>query len=212
MVHLEPLADWCSADYLEKRVTKIDAVKNTIHFEDGGELAYDVLGVNIGSRTRGVNDIPGVFSNSLTTRPINDLLGKIEAKEKFLLEQGITPTIAVCGSGAAGIELSFAFKNRWSRTFKKNVKTYLLCTENDIMRHESEAARELTKAKLKEHDVEVVHNARIKRVDEDQVVLQDGRKIQCNVPVWATGAEPQQVTVRSNLAVLDGYFRVNDFL
>jgi NADH dehydrogenase FAD-containing subunit len=87
MVHLEPLADWCNADYLEKRVTKIDAEKNTIHFEDGGELPYDVLGVNVGSRTRGANDIPGVFNNSLTTRPINDLLGKIEAKENFLLEK-----------------------------------------------------------------------------------------------------------------------------
>ena len=81
MVHLEPIADWCGADYIEKRVTKIDAEKNTIHFEDGEDMSYDVLGVNVGSRTRGANDVPGVWQNSLTTRPINDLLGKIEAKE-----------------------------------------------------------------------------------------------------------------------------------
>lgn len=34
----------------------------------------------------------------------------------------------------------------------------------------------------------------------------------CNVAVWATGAEPQQVSVDSDLALLNGYFRVNDNL
>ena len=32
------------------------------------------------------------------------------------------------------------------------------------------------------------------------------------VPVWATGAEPQKVTARSDLEMLNGYFRVNDYL
>jgi selenide,water dikinase len=30
--------------------------------------------------------------------------------------------------------------------------------------------------------------------------------------VWATGAEPQKVTAKSNLAILNHYFKVNDFL
>ncbi len=118
----------------------------------------------------------------------------------------------MCGSGAAGIELAFAFKNRWSRVFKKDVKCYLLCSDTDIMKSESPAARELTKKKLKDHGVEVIHSARIERIEEDGVLLKDGRKVHCNVPVWATGAEAQKVTVRSNLAILDNYFRVNDYL
>lgn len=212
MVHLEPIADWCNADYVEKRVHWIDGDKNRVHFEDGDSMPYDVLGVNVGSRTRGANDVQGVWDHSLTTRPINDLLGKIQDKEDWLVKHGITPTIAVCGSGAAGIELSFAFKNRWSRVFKKDVKCYLLCSDTDIMKTESPAARELTKKKLRDHGIEVVHSARIERIEEDGVVLKDGRKVQCNVPVWATGAEAQKVTVRSNLAILDNYFRVNDYL
>jgi NADH dehydrogenase FAD-containing subunit len=152
-------------------------------------MSYDVLGVNIGSRTRGSEDVKGVWDYSLTTRPINDLLGKIQNKEDYLIKNQITPIIAVCGAGAAGIELSFAFKNRWSKIFKKNVKTYLLSSDLDIMRQESEAARELTKAKLREHDIEIINNARIECIEEDGVVLKDGRKVLCNVPVWATGAE-----------------------
>lgn len=171
MVHLEPLADWCGADYVEKRVEKIDGNANKLYFEGGGEMDYDVLGVNVGSRTRGANDVKGVWDYSLTTRPINDLLGKIERKEEELIKNGITPTIAVCGAGAAGIELSFAFKHRWTRNFKKDIKTYLLSSKNDIMLYEAPEARELTKLKLKEHGIEIVNNARIERIDPDQVVL-----------------------------------------
>lgn len=171
MVHLQPVADWCEADYVEKRVQRIDGEKNKVFFEDGKSMDYDVLGVNVGSRTKGANDIKGVWEHSLTTRPINDLLGKIHNKEEYLKENGITPVIAVCGSGAAGIELAFAFKNRWSRNFKKDVKCYLLCSASDIMKSDSEAARELTKLKLKEHGIEVVHNCRIDHIDEEGVVL-----------------------------------------
>jgi len=36
--------------------------------------------------------------------------------------------------------------------------------------------------------------------------------IPCNAPIWATGAEPQGVTGESDLAIMNGYFRVNNFL
>lgn len=50
---------------------------NKLVFEDDTELPYDVLALNVGSKTRGSLTVSGVWDNSLTTRPINDLLGKI---------------------------------------------------------------------------------------------------------------------------------------
>ena len=43
---------------------------------------------------------------------------------------------------------------------------------------------------LKEKDIEIILNARVTEVFDDGVQLSDGRKINANVPVWATGAEP----------------------
>lgn len=57
------------------------------------------------------------------------------------------------------------------------------------MLRESEAVRNLTKEKLREHGIEVVNNARIERIEKEGVILKDGRAVECNVPVWATGAE-----------------------
>lgn len=75
------------------------------------------MALNIGSKTKDTNQVKGVWEHSLTTRPINDLLPKIEKKEQELKKKGIVPTVVICGSGAAGTELSFAFKARWSKFF-----------------------------------------------------------------------------------------------
>jgi hypothetical protein len=42
--------------------------------------------------------------------------------------------------------------------------------------------------------------------------MKSGKKLICNVPIWATGADPQKVSAESDLALLNGYFRVNNFL
>ncbi len=64
-MQLEPLAKWCKADYVDKRVEKIVGKENKLIFEDGSELEYGVLVLNVGSRTRGSNDIKGVSEFAL---------------------------------------------------------------------------------------------------------------------------------------------------
>ena len=51
-VHLKPLATYCNADFIEKRVAKVSGNENKLYFEDGETLDYDVLCLNVGSKTR----------------------------------------------------------------------------------------------------------------------------------------------------------------
>lgn len=117
MVHLPPLAAWSQAEYIEKKVEEIKGAENKIRCSDGSWVEYDVLVINVGSRTRHTQKVPGVWEHSLTTRPINDLLPKIRTKEEELKAKNVIPKVVVCGAGAAGTELSFAFKARWSKFF-----------------------------------------------------------------------------------------------
>lgn len=187
---MEPLAKWCRADYIQKRVQKIVGNENKIILEDGSQVHYDVLALNVGSRTRGAREVKGVDEYSLTTRPINDLLDKITVKEQHLIKEGITPTIVVCGAGSAGTELSFGFKQRWSKLFGKDIKTTLVSQEDVILRAENPAVRKEVMRKLKEQNIDVLTGSKIKEIKEDRVILEDGKEIPCNVPIWATGAEP----------------------
>jgi NADH dehydrogenase FAD-containing subunit len=126
MIQLAPLSKWCNADFIQKRVKKVQGNENKLIFEDDTELEYDVLALNVGSKTRGSLTVPGVWDNSLTTRPINDLLGKIQRKEDDLKARGIIPKVVVCGAGAAGVELAFAFKARWSSEFGQEIDVTLV--------------------------------------------------------------------------------------
>jgi NADH dehydrogenase FAD-containing subunit len=83
-VELAPLAKWCGAAFIQNRVKEVKANTNTLLFEDGSTLQYDVLALNVGSKTRGAQSVEGVWEHSLTTRPINELLGKIQRKEDEL--------------------------------------------------------------------------------------------------------------------------------
>ena len=84
---LEPLAHWCNAEYVQKRVKTVDAAKNTIHMVDGSSLDYDVAVFNVGSKTRGTFSVQGVLKeHTIATRPINDLLGRVVERENYFKE------------------------------------------------------------------------------------------------------------------------------
>ena len=65
---------------------------------------------------------------------------------------------------------------------------------------------------MAEHNIIVIYNYEISKIDSSRVFFTDGTYLACNVPVWATGAAVQAVTGESDLTTLDGYFGVNDFL
>jgi selenide, water dikinase len=211
-VELGPVAKWCKADFIQKRVTKIAADNNQVELDDGTVVDYDVLALNVGSKTRNTFKTPGVLEYSLTTRPINDLLDKIEKKEKELLKAKITPKLVIVGAGCAGVELSFGFKNRWKGVFGKDIETTLLSAHDCVLPHEKDALRGRIEEKLSKQGVQVETNCYVTEVTEEGVVCKDGRKFEGNVVVWCTGAEPQPVIEHSDLEMSKGYFRVNSFM
>ena len=117
-----------------------------------------MLAINIGSKTKNTDKIPGVRDFSLTTRPINDLLGKIEKREKELLDSNTTPKLIVCGAGCAGVELSFGFKNRWEKVFGTKIETTLLTNVDEILPGEKDALRERMMSKLAKQNITVEKN------------------------------------------------------
>lgn len=85
MVQCPPLGEWCKANFIEKRVQSIKGNENTLHFEDGSKLEYDILAVNVGSKTF-EGGVKGIWEHAMTTRPINQLLPKVAKKEVEMKE------------------------------------------------------------------------------------------------------------------------------
>ena len=146
-IDLAPVAHWCNADYIEKRVMKIVASENKIVLNDDSVVEYDILALNLGSKTKGTTGkalVEGVWEHSLTTRPINDLLPKIIDKENKLLEDKIIPDVVIVGGGAAGTELAFAFKARWTKVFGQDIKVQLLTHGDHVLSGSNESTIKVT--------------------------------------------------------------------
>ena len=156
--------------------------------EDGTFVDYDVLALNVGSKTRGAQQTTGVWEHSLTTRPINDLIPKITLKEQEFLAQEVIPTVVVCGAGAAGTELAFAFKKRWEKVFNNEISVTIVGANNTVLHGSDPCVIEETTKKLAEHRISVVYNKTVSAIDPSGVTLSDGTHLPCNAPIWATGA------------------------
>lgn len=174
-VQLKPLAAWCNADYVEQRVQSIKASESKIYFEDKKSMDYDLLCVNVGSRTRGANETSGVWEHSLTTRPINDLLGKIVKKEQWFINNKVTPQIVVCGAGAAGIEMAFGFQRRWTDLFKRDIHVSIVSGSSVVLNGAQESLQKEIMRKFEEKNIKVYFNGQVKEIHADGIVLKDGR-------------------------------------
>lgn len=98
--------------------------------------------------------------------------------------------VVVCGSGAAGTELAFGYKKRWSTIFGKEIKVSIVSNKSHVLDGANESTLAQVNRKLEEHNIDVIKNERVSRIEADGVVFESGQKQMCNVAVWATGAEP----------------------
>lgn len=60
-------------------------------------------------------------------------MSNIVLKENYLLKHQIIPKVAVCGAGAAGIELAFSFKHRWSKLFGQPIEVTIITSRPNIL-------------------------------------------------------------------------------
>jgi len=95
-ISLDSLADWAGIEFVCGKVVGMsfedDDGKKTILVEetdeDGNvikkEIPFDVVSVDIGSTTRDFASIPGADENTISTRPISDLVIRIQKEEELL--------------------------------------------------------------------------------------------------------------------------------
>ena len=88
----------------------------------------------------------------------------------------------------------------------------LLAAGDTILKGAHESTIKQINRKLTEKGVNVILNTRVSEILTTGVKLQNGSVIEGNVPIWATGAEPQKVSAFSDLELQNGYFKVNKFL
>jgi selenide,water dikinase len=216
LLHLEPLANWAGIQFHQDQVVDIDFEQNLVYLknEPNQPIPFDVVSIDIGSASRGLNDVPGAREYTIPTRPIWELVKRIDEAEQQL---GETAHVVVVGGGVAGIELSMSIRGRWESILPNGtLQITILNSGSELISNESPACQLALNDILERRCITVRHDCQVKEITENVVELQDGEKIEYTKCLWATGAaaHPLAETLRKRgLAINDrGWIRVNEHL
>lgn len=168
-------------DFVQSRVAAIDPQRKEIILAgEGGErrLAYDKLIVALGSATERAS-VPGVAVHAYTLAPRGPL--SAEAMRAALPALPADARVVVCGAGPTGIETAAELKSSYPQL------AVSLVTEGAFGAFIGERVARYMRHSLERQRVAIIEQARIAEVGADSVALADGRRLPCDLCVWAGG-------------------------
>jgi len=218
LVDLKSLSEWSGIVFVKDRVVDIDVNTKVVTTKGKQRLRFDVLSIDIGSTSRGLEDTPGAKENTIATRPISELVRRIEVETGALKDKKKSPkvNVVVVGGGAAGIELSMGVVGRWKPIVGENgISVTVVNSYDRLFPDEIQANRNAIRRQVEERGISVINNSIVRQVDEDSLLLQSGERLGFTHCLWATGAEchsDMAFSLRNHgLAVSkDGWIRVNE--
>lgn len=200
LIDLASLASWSDIDFVKDRVVDVDVKARAVLTEGGRSFKFDAVSIDVGSTSRGWDSVPGARENAIPTRPIGELVRRLEEATADLLPRtekeegkGRNVRVAVVGGGAAGIELAMGALGRWKpllagKKSSNNISVTILTSLDRLLPDETSANRDALGRVLDERGIRVVPNATVRSVDPDAVVLESGDRVPYTHCLWATGA------------------------
>lgn len=221
---IEGLAE--SVDWEARQVHCVGAV--------GGErftLPYDHLVISVGAAV-GDYGVPGVREHALKLASVEDA----RAVRRGVLEQfaraevpGLAPeemrqrlTFVVCGGGPTGVEIAAEIDDLIDEELHASypelvsqARVVLVEALERLLTSFDEALSDYTRRHFLHSGIEVRTKARVKVIERDRVVLEDGEVIPCGLVLWAGGNAPVpfiagmgEALDRRKRLVVDGCLRV----
>jgi selenide,water dikinase len=218
-IDLRPLAQFAKARIYHAEVNDIDLKNNQIFCNDRPPIHYDFASINIGSKP-GTLHIPGAEKYTLPVKPIDRFLTRWDE----LVSTVINTTdkdfhLAIVGGGAGGVEMALATQFRLQHLLaQKNqsndfLKFDLYCDSDTILPTHNKQVRKRFKYFLKQRNIKVHNNHRIKEVQQNHLINNDAKRYPADAVLWVTNASAPSWLAEAGLDVdAEGFITVNDSL
>ena len=196
-IDLARLAAFADARFVAAEATGLDLANQCLTFDDRPPLRYDVLSINTG----------GVLSGAASAfvTPVKPI-GAFLPKWRELLGGGIRH-VTIVGAGAGGVELALAI------AAGEGIQCTLVDAGERILDGFSAAARWRALKALRGRGIETLTGFRAAKVEDGQVLAEDGRAVRTDHVLLATGVAAPSWAAASGLATdADGFVAVDGAL
>ncbi len=188
-IDVVPLARRAGARVILSPAVGVDAASKRIRLSDRPPVRYDVASFDVGSTVAGL-DLPGVRQHALPTRPIVELVERID---DVVARIGSRPAgspfrIVVVGGGAGGIELAFTLWHRIDAGRDPSIELTLVHGWPEVLAGYPRSLVERVHRNAARRGIRIQPNRRVVEVKSDAVVLDGGDSIPADALLWVTGA------------------------
>jgi len=208
--HIKKTAEDRGATFKCEKVVRMDTNQGFLFLASGEEIPYDVVSFNTGS------DIPMGLVTSISHDhifPVKPVINLLNARLTILsaLKAGGEKSFVVVGGGAAGLEIT---ANLWRLVHDaQGIGKITNIAGKRLMGDAPERVRDLAMDSFSQRGVEVIEGSYVKTVEEEAVILTDGRRLVADYVFMAVGIEPPSLFKESNLTTgSDGGLLVNAYL
>jgi len=207
--HVARMALERGAAFVEDAVVRIDPLRRTLLLASGGEIGYDVVSFNTGSRIPVERLAPADAPGVVTVKPIDALAA---ARRSILAAPpGLPLRLLVAGGGPAGVEIAGNLQRLLRESGRGGEIDLVAGTQ--LLPDFPEAVRRLAAASLQRRGVRLHVGVRVEGIEGRTARLGDGRTLPCDLAFVAVGIEPSPIFRASGLPTgPDGGLLVNRFL
>ncbi|HET9404540.1 MAG TPA: FAD-dependent oxidoreductase [Burkholderiales bacterium] len=184
-IDLEALCRAARVTFERAEVTGLELAHNRARFRDGGERAFDLLSLDIGS-TPDTASAPGAPQFAVSVKPVAVLLA---AWEKMLAEARHSPqSIAIVGGGAGGVELAAAMHHRLQSNGAAASRLSVVTDAPAILQSHPPGVRRDFERLFAERGIALHCACRAVKVEAGIVHFENGTSLRADWIVWATAA------------------------
>ncbi|CAM3203232.1 NAD(P)/FAD-dependent oxidoreductase [Filibacter tadaridae] len=164
---------------VEGEIIEIRPDEKCVYLDNGLQISYDDLVIGLGCEDN-YHNVPGASENTYSIQTI----GKSRVTYEKLLGLGSGATVGIVGAGLSGIELASEL-----RESRPDLKIKLFDRSPRILRDFPERLSNYVKAWFDKHNVDVVANSNITKV-EPNILFNHEETISVDAVVWTAGIRP----------------------
>ena len=218
-----------NVSFIHEEVLRIDFSNNKV-ITNTNRYAYDYLILASGAQTLMPDSIEGLKDNF---HGIKSLENALLFKQKFeyfiykrIKEEGKCSldsnfNIVIAGSGLSGVEIASEMANYAKKFYKdtgflcSSLSITLVSSTQNVLASNSPFMQQYAQKRLDELGINIIKGARITKVEESAVYLNNGQKLDMNFLIWTAGIISSNLVLGMNVAKnkksqleVDEYFRL----